>query len=33
MKKETAVAQTISPHKGKTGFERLRRAFFIRPKA
>ena len=28
MEKETAVAQTISPHKGKTGFERLRRAFF-----
>lgn len=28
MKKETAVAQTISPHKGKTGFERMRRAFF-----
>jgi hypothetical protein len=22
MEKETAVAQTISPHKGKTGFER-----------
>ena len=28
MEKETAVAQTISPHKGKTGFERMRRAFF-----
>jgi diacylglycerol kinase (ATP) len=28
MEKETTVAQTISPHKGKTGFERLRRAFF-----
>lgn len=28
MEKEPGVAQTISPHKGKTGFERLRRAFF-----
>jgi diacylglycerol kinase (ATP) len=28
MEKEITVAQTISPHKGKTGFERLRRAFF-----
>jgi diacylglycerol kinase (ATP) len=28
MEKETAAEQTISPHKGKTGFERLRRAFF-----
>ena len=28
MEKEATAAQTISPHKGKTGFERLRRAFF-----
>jgi diacylglycerol kinase (ATP) len=28
MKKEAVSAQSVSPHKGKTGFERVRRAFF-----
>jgi len=28
MKKEAVIAQPMSPHKGKTGLERLRRAFF-----
>jgi diacylglycerol kinase (ATP) len=28
MDKKVAPAQSVSPHKGKTGFERVRRAFF-----